>query len=138
MAGDKILHGGADFGFADEDGAVDDLSADIKGDGAGLDTPGCGVGESLLAGYVDDLSGLQAGMHRGRRLGRAGYDLGGGAHRFQVGSHSRDETPAPDGDEHSVESVDLLEEFDGDRALSADNMRVIVGRDVGEAVLVRE
>ena len=122
--------------FADEDRSVDDLPADIESDGAGFDAAGGGVREGLIARYVDDLARLDAGMHGRGCGGGAGHDLCCRTCRFQVGPHSGDETAAANRNKYGVQVFSLFKKFHSDGPLSCDDVLVVVGGDVDQAVFL--
>ncbi|KAF3810584.1 Threonine dehydratase [Colletotrichum gloeosporioides] len=131
-----VLDGGADLVGGDLDDLVDDVLADTEGFLAdGLD--GGAVGEEADV-VEDDALALGEGLHEGVGvIGLDADDLDVGRHALDVDADAGDEAAAADAAEDGVElgHVDLAEELHADGALAGDDVGVVEGGDVDEAVL---
>ena len=135
---EDVLHGGADLVRRDGDDLVEALAADAEVLLPGL-THRNAVGEQAHAVEHHALAGRDGGFHGGSVVGLDADHLHVGPQELDVGGDAGREAAAAHGDEDGFDRLGvLLQDLHPHRALAGDDVRVVVGRHIGEAALGAE
>ena len=135
---EDVLHGGADLVRRDGDDLVEAFPADAKGFDAGLAHRDA-VGEEAHAIEHHALAGRDRGLHGGGVVGLDADDLHVGPQELDKSRDAGSETAAADGNEDRLDRPGvLLQDLHPDRALARDDVRIVIGRHIGEAALLAE
>ena len=137
LAFHDLTHGRGDFRLAHQDVLVHQRLAERKGDGPRLDAPGGPVGECGQRRHVDDGTALDRDGHDRRVLRQTADDMDGGIVGLEHCCNAADQPATADGNEHDLDSRQLLDNLDADGALSGHHVQVVVGRKIRQAVLIR-
>ena len=132
---EDVFDRGAGFVCGDVDDGVDYVAAEAEGFGANR-FHGCAVGEETHFGEDDGFACAQGGGHGVCVVGFHADDLHVGGDALDVDSYPCNETAAADAAEDGFEflQVRLAEEFHADCPLAGDDVRVVEGGDVDQAV----
>ena len=125
--------GAGDFFVVDGDDFVDVAGDERERDVAGA-ADGDAVGDGGFGADGDGSAGFAGTEHGGKPLGLDADDADFGVVLFEGAGDAADESAAADGDDDSFDVGDLLEQFEADGALAADDLGVVEGMDEGAAL----
>ena len=135
---EDVLHGGADLVRRDGDDLVEAVPADAEGFDAGL-AHRHAVGEEADPVEHHALARRDGGLHGGGVVGLDADHLHVGPQELDVGGDAGREAAAADGHEDGLDGLRvLLQDLHPHRALAGDDVRVVVGRHIGEAAVRAE
>ena len=132
---EHVLHGGADLVRRHGDDLVEARAADPKGFDAGL-AHRHAVGEKPHAVEHHAAARREGGLHGGGVVGLDADHLDVGPEELDEGGDAGREPAPAHGHEDRLDGLGvLLKDLHPHRALAGDDVRVVVGRHVGEAAL---